>query len=214
MADRITLDLQPRETLGKKVKALRRAGIIPVHLYGPGISSKSLQCQGPALIKALSQAGRNIPIAVTVEGEKGEHLAFVRELQWDPIRTELYHVDLLRAEATQRVSAEVPIALIGESSGARAIGGSVVQQRYAVLVEALPLDMPQSLEADLSSMTEPNSVVRVGDLILPPEAALLTDPGEMVARIEARVEEVEEEVEAEEGVEAGADEAAAPDQES
>lgn len=207
MADRITLELQPRETLGKKVKRLRQEGIIPVHLYGPGISPKSLQCQGTTLVKAIKEAGGNIPIAVTVEGETEQHLAFVRELQWDPVKTVLLHVDLLRAEATQRVSADVPVMMVGDSPGARAVGGAVVQQRYTITIEALPLDMPQSLEVDMTSMTEANSVLRVGDIKLPLEATLLTEPDAMVARIEvARAEEVEEEVE---GAAEGAEEAGA-----
>lgn len=209
MADRITLELQPRETLGKKVKRLRQEGIIPVHLYGPGISPKSLQCQSTTLIKAIKEAGGNIPIAVTVEGDKEQHLAFVRELQWDPVKTVLFHVDLLRAEATQRVSADVPVVMVGDSPGARAIGGTVVQQRYAVTIEALPLDMPQSLEVDMASMTEANSVLRVGDIKLPSEATLLTEPDAMVARIEvARAEEAEKEAEGAAEGEAGTGETA------
>jgi large subunit ribosomal protein L25 len=194
VADGIALELQTRDIFGKKVKNLRKAGVIPVHLYGPGMTSRSLQCPGPQLLKTLAQAGRNIPIAITVEGEPDEHLAFVRELQWDPIRGDLYHVDLLRAEATQRVSAEVPVSLVGDSPGARSVGGTVGQMRYAVTVEALPLDMPQVLEADLSTMTEPNSVIRVRDIDLPGDVVLLTDPDEMVARIEV-ARAVEEEVE-------------------
>ncbi len=196
MADGIALELQTRDVLGKKVKNLRKAGVIPVHLYGPGMASRSLQCQGPELLKALGQAGRNIPIAITVEGEPDEHLAFVRELQWDPVRGDLYHVDLLRAVATQRVSAEVPVRLVGDSPGARAAGGTVGQMRYAVTVEALPLDMPQVLEVDLSTMTEPNSAIRVRDISLPADAVLLTDPDEMVARIEVARVVAEDEVEA------------------
>lgn len=125
MTDRIAIRLQPRDTLGKKVKDLRRAGIVPVHLYGSGLPSRPLQCQGPQLLKALAQAGRNTPVAITIEGEKNEHLAFVREVQWDPIRGDLFHVDFLRTESTQLVSAEVPVVLTEESPGARQILGTV-----------------------------------------------------------------------------------------
>lgn len=199
MADRITLTLEPRNIIGKKVRNLRRLGVVPVHLYGPGIESLSLQSQGPELVRVLTQAGGNTPISITVEGESVEHLAFAREIQWDPVRGTLVHVDFLRAEATQRMSAEVPVVLEGESPAARTIFGTVVQQLRSVTVEALPMDMPRDIILDLSVMTEPDSVIRVGDITLAAGATLITDPEAMIARIEvARAEEVVGEAEAEE----------------
>lgn len=202
MADRITLTLEPRTTTGKKVKRLRQAGIIPVHLYGSGISSRTLQCQRPTLIRVLALAGGNTPITVSVEGDEDEHLAFVREVQWDPIRGDLVHVDFLRAEATQRVSAEVPITLTGDSPGARLANGIVVQQLRSVVVEALPLDMPAELVVDLAMLTEPDGVVRAGDLVMPEDTTLISDADGVVVRIEvaaaAEGPEVKEEAPAEE----------------
>ena len=186
----IKLELTPRELLGKKVSQLRRAGIIPVHLYGPGIESRSLQCEGPRLIQVLAQAGANTPISVTIQGEKGNQLAFAREIQWDPRRDDLLHVDLLVAEATRRVSAQVPIVLTGESPGARAAGGTIMQQLRQLDVEALPLEMPGQAEVDLANLTEPDGVIRVSDISLPSNVIVLTDPEELVVRIESsRVEE-------------------------
>jgi large subunit ribosomal protein L25 len=202
VADRITLVLEPRTTTGKKVKRLRQAGIIPVHLYGSGISSRTLQCQRPTLIRVLALAGGNTPITVSVEGDEDEHLAFVREVQWDPIRGDLVHVDFLRAEATQRVSAEVPITLTGDSPGARLANGIVVQQLRSVVVEALPLDMPAELVVDLAMLTEPDGVVRAGDLVMPEDTTLISDADGVVVRIEvaaaAEGPEVKEEAPAEE----------------
>ena len=194
MADRLTLKLEPRDTLGKKVKSLRRAGIVPVHLYGSQITSRPLQCQGKVLVKVLTQAGANTPISIMVEGESDEHLAFVREIQWDPIRGDLFHVDFLRAEVTRRVSAEVPVLLFGESPGAKESSGTIVQQLYSLTVEALPLDMPQDIRVDLSLLTERDGIIRAGDIPLPPDSTVVNDPNEVVVRIEAaRVEVPEEE---------------------
>ena len=193
MADRVTLKLELRDTLGKKVKRLRQEGIIPVHLYGPGISSRSLQCRDKELIRALTQAGRSTPVTVTVEGEGDEHLAFVREIQWDPIRGNLFHVDLLRAEATQRVSADVNLVLTGESPGAREAFGRVVQLLHSITVEALPLEMPQDVQVDLSTLTEPDGAIRSGDIPLPTGAVLVSDSSAMVARIEVARTAVDEE---------------------
>ncbi len=205
----IKLELEPRELLGKKVRQLRRDGIVPVHLYGPGIESRSLQCQGPSLIQVLARAGGNTPVSVTIRGEKGNHLAFAREIQWDPRRDDLLHVDLLVAEADRPVTAQVPIVLTGESPGARMIGGTVMQQLRTLDVEALPLEMPAQADVDLDALTEPDGSIRVSDINLPGNVTVLTDPDEVVVRIEQpRVEVVEEEPaegEEEEGGEPAAD---------
>ena len=209
----IKLELDPRELLGKKVRQLRREGIVPVHLYGPGIESRPLQCGAPRLIQVLARAGGNTPVSVTIRGEKGNHLAFAREIQWDPRRDDLLHVDLLVAEADRPVTAQVPIVLSGESPGARMIGGTVLQQLRMLDVEALPLEMPGQADVDLDTLTEPDGAIRVSDISLPGNVTVLTDPDEVVVRIEQRRAEVvgEEPVEgeAEEGGEAadGAEEA-------
>lgn len=195
-SDRLTLELQPRNTFGKKVRSLRRAGVIPVHLYGPGIDPLSLQCESRTLIRVLAQAGGSTAISITVDGD--EHLAFVREVQWDPIRGDLFHVDFLRAEANQPVSAEVSLVLGGDSPGAREVNGTVVQQLRSLTIESLPLDMPQELSVDLSSLTQPDSTIRAGDVPLPSNSTLLTDPENVVARIEAPTAVVEAEVESSE----------------
>ena len=82
----VQLELDPRELMGKKVGRLRRAGIVPVHLYGPGMEPRALQCQSSRLIRALARAGGATPISVTIQGESKTHLAFAREIQWDPRR--------------------------------------------------------------------------------------------------------------------------------
>ena len=195
-SDRLTLELQPRNTFGKKVRSLRRAGIIPVHLYGPGIDPLSLQCESRTLIRALAQAGGSTAISIKVDGD--EHLAFVREVQWDPVRGALFHVDFLRAEVTQPVSAEVSLVLVGDSPGAREVNGTVVQQLRSLTIEALPLDMPQDLSVDLSSLTQPDGIIRAGDVPLPDNNTLLTDPENVVARIEVPTAVAEPEVESSE----------------
>ena len=182
----VELELQPRELLGKKVGRLRRAGIIPVHLYGPGMESRSLQCVGPRLVQALTKAGASTPISVTIEGEPGNHLAFAREVQWDPRRDVVLHVDLLAADVARPATAQVTVSLTGESPGAARSGGSVTQQLFSIEVQALPLDMPAQAEVDLAQLTEPDDVIRAGDIDLGPRVAILTDSEVIVARIDIR----------------------------
>ena len=145
------------------------------------------------MIRALSQAGGTTPINISVPGESGEQLTFAREIQWDPVRGNILHVDFLAVQANQPISAQVPISLVGESPGARESGGTVIQQLREVNVEALPLEIPSEIEVDLSQLTDPSGTIRVSDLVLGANVTLLTDSEEVVARIEV-LRVVEEEV--------------------
>jgi large subunit ribosomal protein L25 len=170
--------------MGKKVGRLRRAGIIPVHLYGPAIESRALQCAAPGLIQILATAGASSPIRVSIEGESGTHVAFAREIQWDPRRDTVLHVDLMATDVSRPVTAQVPISLVGQAPGAAPSGGTVAQLLFDVQVSALPLEMPAQIEVDLEVLTDPNIVIRVGDLSVSSGVTLLTDTEEMVARID------------------------------
>ena len=187
----IKLELEPRDLLGKKVQRLRRAGIIPVHLYGPDSDSRPLQCQSQKLIQVLSLAGGNTAIEITIQGESGSKLAFAREIQWEPMRDTILHVDFLLADVNRPVTAQVPIVLIGESAGARSVGGSIVHQLRQLDVQALPLEMPGQIEIDLSVLTEADGVIRVSDINLSANVTVLTDTEELVIRIELPRAEVE-----------------------
>ena len=205
----VEIELNPRELMGKKAGRLRRAGIVPVHLYGPGMEPRALQCNASQLIRVLATAGAATPIHITIQGEPGNHLAFAREIQWDPKRDDLLHVDLLAADVSRPVTAQVPIVLIGESAGARTVSGTVMHQLRTVDIQALPLEMPSEIELDISVMEEPDSVIRVSDLPIPENATLLSDVEDLVVRIE--LPRVEVEVEVEEGLEEGEEGAGADD---
>jgi len=189
MEEQLSLVLEKREVFGKKVRAMRQRGLIPVHLYGPGIESRALQAPVGELTKALTLAGRNIPIQVRVKRERKSQLAFVREIQWDPLRGEILHVDFLQVDVTQRMRAEVPIELVGDAPALKEPRTSVVQNTFSIEVEALPSDIPERVEADLAALTEVSSVIRAGDIALAPDVSLISDADTVVARIEvARVE--------------------------
>jgi large subunit ribosomal protein L25 len=157
------------------------------------------------LIQVLAVAGGATPIHITIQGESGTHLAFAREIQWDPRRDDLLHVDLLAADASRPVNAQVPIILTGESPGARTVGGTVMQQLRAVGVQALPLEMPSQIEVDLTVMGEADSVIRAADLPIPVNATMITDSEELVARIELPRVAEEVGVEGVEGLERAAE---------
>ena len=180
----VKIELQIRDLLGKKVKQLRRLGIIPVHLYGPDTDSRSLQCEQREILRALASSGGTTPINVSIAGESGEQLTFAREVQWDPVRGDILHVDFFAVTANQTVISQVPLILAGESAGARQAGGTVVLQMREITVEALPLEIPSEIEINIDRLVEPTDVFRAGEISVSANVAIITDSEEVVARIE------------------------------
>ena len=90
-----SIQLDPRAVTGKKVKTLRRAGIVPVHLYGPGLPSRSLQSPARPLLQAISRAGGEFghPLQITIAGEPGHYRAVASEIQWEPRTGDVLHID-------------------------------------------------------------------------------------------------------------------------
>lgn len=199
MADTLTISLDPRTLTGKKVKNLRKAGIIPVHLYGQGTDSQSLQCEAKTLYRLLSQAGMNTPITVSIPGQDDEKLTFIREIQWHPVKGELLHVDFLNVDVANEINTTVPITLVGDAPAVHIVpDSSVVQLMREVEVRALPLDVPSELTADIGLIQDAGDVVRLGDVALPEGVVFLAEEEEVIARLEIARAEVVEEVEDEE----------------
>ena len=195
-----TLRLQPRAVLGKKVKALRRQGIVPVHVYGKGTEPMSLQVDNQVLQRALDVAGTNVPLSVEVDGQDGESLCFVREVQRHPVNEGLLHVDFLSVDVSETVTAEVPVVVVGAAPAAQEMGGTLLQLLQSILVESLPMNVPASFEVDVSGLDDFEKGIFVRDLAVSADVTFVTEPDELVARVSApriEVEEVEEALEEE-----------------
>ena len=190
------LDAQQRTTSGRKVGALRRSNITPVHVYGRGMDSLSLQANSAELASALGEVGRTTPLTVRVDGD--EHFVMVREVQRHPVTEQVLHVDLLRVSRTERLRAAVPVVLEGEAPGARAEGAMLVQDLHSLEVEALPMDLPSHVTIDLSVLEAVDMGIYARDVELPPEVSLTTDPDAPVVRVVFHRAAVEEEAVAEE----------------
>jgi len=213
--DKIELDVTNREVLGKKVKHLRRQGITPVHLFGHGIESLALQCDTGELARVLAKAGHTGLIGLKLDKEKKPRTVMVREFDRDWRRGKLLHVDFYQIKMEEKIRLEVPIVLVGEAPALKFKDNMLEHELENLTVECLPAKIPASVEVDISSFTEPGQAIRVKDIALDKDVAVLNDPELVVVKISWRpVEKVEEEVveevvEAEEAVEgAGAPEEA------
>ena len=191
MADLKTLELEPRDLLGKKVETLRKSGLLPVHMYGPDIDSLSLQGDLKLLARLVLEVGTNIPVSVTVKGSDNVNMCFVREIQRHPATENILHVDFLRVDTSKAVRAEVPIILEGLAPASQR-GGTLMQPLQNLIIEALPMDIPVSLEISVAGLDDFEKSLYVSDLSIPENITLISSSDDLIARVvPPRIEEEE-----------------------
>jgi large subunit ribosomal protein L25 len=196
--ERVKLMVQDRAVLGSaESRRLRRRGLIPGVLYGRG-QPVSIAVAERDLRQALTGGGgTHAVLDVVVEGGKS-HSSVLKEYQQDAVRGYITHVDLQEVRLDQPIHAAVTVLLVGESSGVKE-GGVLTQVTNVVNVEALPLEIPDHLEFDVSELQIGDSA-RLAQLVVPDGVTLLDDPEETVIASVA-LPRVEEEPETEEGAE-------------
>jgi len=201
--DKIELEITKREVVGKKVRFLRRQGIIPVHLFGHGIESMALQCDTAKLQRVLAKAGETKVISLKLDNEKRPRSVLVREVQVDSLKGGLLHVDFYQVKKAEKVKVEVPITLVGEAPALELRANMLMQELDTLTVECLPAKIPASVELDISSLTEAEQMVRVKSIELAKGVTILNDPELVVVKISSRpVKVVAEQEVTEEAVEA------------
>ncbi len=198
----INLTAQSRELTGKKVAQLRRQGQVPAILYGHKTQPLSLQIEARALQQVLREAGTNRLITLSVDGVSDPRMVLVRDLQRDTISHALQHVDLYEVIMTERITAEVPIELQGESSLVKRGEALLFQGLDTIEIECLPGDLPPQIDVDLSSLQQIDATILVKDLKaqLSDAVEILTDLDEIVVKLLLPEEEEVEEAAAEAGV--------------
>lgn len=162
--DQVTLRADARTASGTRpAKRIRRKGLVPAIVYGRGIAPISVTVSGRELYGALhTEAGANALINVTVDG--GETvLTVAREIQRDPVRGDITHLDLIKVSLDEAIQAEVAIEFVGEPAGVRDDGGVVETIEVSVLIEALPTEIPSSIQLDIGDMNVGDTMTR-GDL--------------------------------------------------
>jgi len=198
----IELRTTSREILGKKVRFLRRQGIIPLHLFGHNVESIALQCDEAQLKRVLAQAGKTRLISLKLDKGKRPRNVVVREIQRDMRTDGLLHVDLYQIKITEKIRVEVPVVVVGEAPALKSKENMLLKELNSLTVECLPNEIPANVKVDLSSLTERDQAIRVENVILGKEVAILNDPELVVVKIGSRPREKVEEVVAAEAVEA------------
>ncbi len=212
-AAELVLQAETRAVMGKKVKQLRRDGLVPANVYGRNQESRAIQAPLAEISRVFGAVDRNSVVPMSIDGASDTIPVVLREIQRHPVTRNLLHLDFYQVDLTRAIHSEARLVLVGDAE-AESKGGTVVQSLELIMLEALPTDMPSSVEVDISVLTEFGQSVLIRDLTLPDGVAALTDDTVAVATALApRVAEEDEEAADElvlEGVEGEEGEAAEP----
>jgi large subunit ribosomal protein L25 len=183
MAEMITVQAEARETFGKNAaRRLRYAGRIPAVVYGGGGPAVSLSVDPKAIVRILrSEAGHNSIFTLEIP-EKAPARVMLREWQWEPIKGDLMHVDMVRIARDEKLRVRVPVRITGEAEGVKIQGGVLEFVLREVEVECLPDDIPEHITVDVSGLVIGRQL-RVSDLPVASSVKILAEPGRVVAHV-------------------------------
>lgn len=205
------LSAQQRTIVGKKVRKLRRQGLIPAVVYGFGVAKpQSITLVSREIERAYVQMGRSAIIRLSVEGSPVRSV-LIHDVQFDNTHRYVTHVDFLAPNMNVVMTVGVPLALVGEAPAVQTEDGILVQDLTEIQVSALPDRIPAALTLDVSHLTEIHAQITAGDVELPEGVTLITPAEDVIVTVSRAqlVVEDEEPTETEEGEEAEAEGASA-----
>ncbi len=190
MAVQHTIDAARRTVTGKKVKSLRKQGLIPATVYGKGYEPVSVQLDDRVFNTLYRRAGRTSLIDLMIDGTQTS--VFIQEVQRHPLSRGIIHIDFKVVDLKVAIQVEVPIVTVGESPLA-ARGDALLNHALSVvLVEALPAELPQHIEVDVSGLDEMDKSIHVRDVKIDGKYRILTDADAVLLSL-AQLRPVEEE---------------------
>jgi large subunit ribosomal protein L25 len=189
--DKIELKAEKREISGRKVKKLRSQGLVPANIFGSDVKSLSIQVSQKEFDKVYKKAGETNLVEIVIGKETRPVL--IHNVQNDPVSDLMLHVDFLQVNLNKKVSAEVPVELVGESPAEKQAIGTVVQYVDKIEVEALPTEIPDKFEVDLINLAEVDQMFQVKDIKVDANKVKIElDPETIIAKVEPPKEEKEE----------------------
>ncbi|PKL36994.1 50S ribosomal protein L25 [Candidatus Peregrinibacteria bacterium HGW-Peregrinibacteria-1] len=192
MLDVVELPVSSRDkTL--RAKHLLKTDFIPVEYYGNGVENQSFQVDYQTFRRVYRKAGGNTVVSLKIDGGKDLNV-LVHEVKYDPVTDQIVHVDVVNVKMGQKLKTSIPLEFTGLAPAVKELGGILTTHLDEVEVECLPKDLVHSIEVDISSLVDFNSVIKVGDLVVPSTIELLQEADELVMNCAPpREEEVEEE---------------------
>lgn len=208
------LSAELRKIEGRKVKQLRKDGILPANVYGREFKSLSVQLPTKDFLKIYKEAGETGVVDLTV-GENESLSVLIHNVQLHPVTGLPLHADFHKISLKEKVKAMVPVVMVGEAPAVTQKLGLLLTPLNEVEVEALPTDLPENIEIDIKTLTEVGSEIKLKDVKISEKVTLLSDPELVAAKIgdlitEEAKKEMEEEKAAAQAASAAAVAEAAP----
>ncbi len=185
--DKITLSATVRKVFGKKLKKLRYEGVVPANIYGTGFKSTSISLPYKDFVKTYRLAGGTSVVYINVDKE--EIPVLIKNVQKHPVTGLLLHIDLRKVDLTQKVVTEVPVVIIGQSEAVAQKAGVLLTQSQKLSVEALPQNIPQTIEIDISVIKEIGQEIKVADLTKTSKYTIKDEPAKVIVSVIAHKEE-------------------------
>ncbi|HVE80771.1 MAG TPA: 50S ribosomal protein L25 [Candidatus Dormibacteraeota bacterium] len=215
--DKIVLPVKSRKKDGKQASKLRANGLVPAVVYGHGLTTLPISVDSRELEKAYGDAGGNKIIGLKID-EAGLKNVLIHDLQQDVRTGQIIHADFYAVRMDEKIKAEIPVHLVGESTAVYQQEGTLIKNLEAIEIEALPTNLPEGFEVDIAVLDDFDKTITVGDLKIPEGVTILTPLEELIVKVdpprsEEELAELEEPIEdalpPEEGEEAaeGAEEA-------
>lgn len=190
----LSLSTKIRKVIGKKVKNLRKKGILPAVLYGPKIKENLLLEVGEKdFEKVYKEAGESTLILLEIENQKEKIPVLIHDLAKDPFTSKPIHVDFYQPSLEEEVEVKVPIIFEGEAPAVKNLGGTLVKNISEIEVKALPQNLPKEIKVKVDGLETFEDHILIRDLILPEGVKTTKAPEEIVALV-IPPEKVEEEL--------------------
>jgi large subunit ribosomal protein L25 len=177
-----------------KANELRKKGFIPAVYYGPKETATPITLSGAIFKKIWRDAGESSVLTLKVDGKELE--ALIHDVSSHPVSGEPEHVDFYIIEKGKKVTVTVPLEFIGTSPAVKDMGGVLMKVAHEIEIEAMPKDLPHSIDVDISILDNFDKQITVGDIKLPNGVEVVGNIEEVVAMVHEAKEEVIEEVEA------------------
>lgn len=202
--NRISLEATERTVLGKKVKKLRTEGVIPGHVFGKKLETEHVSVKLKEFIKVYKETGETGLVDLKI-GEEKIRPVLIRQVQVDPVRGEILNIDFYQVNLLEKTTVNVPILLIGEEPEIVHTGEAVViQPMMEVSVEALPTDLPENIEVDITGLKAIDDAITIAELSVPAGVEVLADPEGVVVKLDNAITEEMKKLMEEQAAEAAA----------
>ncbi len=191
--EELLLQAELRQEVGKvKVKKIKTAGYLPAVIYAAGKQSVNIKVSRSELIKFIHQhkgvENALITLAIKDEKSKANHPCMIREIQHDPVKGEILHVDFNEISLTKTIKVKIPFAVKGESIGVKNDGGSLEHIMWDVEIECLPMDIPKHIEVDVSHL-KIGDTIHIKDISFPAKVKVLADKDAIVFTVASPMKE-------------------------